>query len=260
MTPTAGQLFTAHSSNVDRYKRNFLRQAVCELRFPTLMELGDSKPPAGLVNALRKEYPYLELGNEVTLSMGSGANGSNHVHTMRSAKLTWAVSVKQSSLTIETSAYTEFAEMKKRVLHIVSAAAKIIDSDFFTRVGLRYINVIDTGTDPADGWVNPTLVEPIKQGVFLNVQEFAGKILLGAPDGGCLVQHGIRVKPAVRDEPVAPEYYIDIDSFRSEISIDEVGATLDNMHVQAFDVFDWSIGPKSREYLMAEKLPKQIKG
>ncbi len=253
----ADGLVTLHSENLDRYKRNFLRQAVCEFRFPTLMELGDPRPPASLVTALRKEYPHLELANEVTLGIGGGTPGSNNTHIFRSAKLTWTVSLKQSILTVETTAYTEYAQMKERVLRVVDAASKIIDSDFFTRVGLRYINVIDSGTDPRDGWVNSALIAPIDSGNFLGIQEYAGKLQLGAPDGGCLLQHGIRIKQPHLGEPVPPEYVLDIDTYRNEVSLSDIATVLDAMHAQTFELFDWAIGPKARDFLSADK--KSIK-
>lgn len=249
----ADTLVTARSNNVDRYKRNFLRQAVCELRFPTLMELGEARPPASLVTALRKEYPHLELANEVTLGIGGGVPGSNNAHIFRSSKLTWTVSIKQSVLTIETIAYTDYAHMKERILNVVKAASKIIDSDFFTRIGLRYINVIDSGTDPTDGWVNPVLVAPIRSGEFKGIQEYAGKLQLGTPDGGCLLQHGIRIKPPHSGEAVQPEYVLDIDTFRNEVKLSDTATALDVMHAQAFDLFDWTIGPKAREHLSKDR-------
>jgi uncharacterized protein (TIGR04255 family) len=255
----ADSLVKIKSTNVDRYRRNFLRQAVCELRFPTLMELGEAKPPAALVQALRKEYPHLELGNEMTIGMGGMSNETNYVHTMRTSKMDWSVSLKQSALTVETSSYSDYAEMKARVLKVVEAAKKVIDSDFFTRVGLRYINVIDTGFDPADGWINPILVAPLRGHTFSGIQEFAGKLLLSATDGGCQLQHGIRLKPNVKGEAVAPEYFIDIDSFRGEMSVDDVGNALESMHAQAFSVFDWCIDEKSREYLSTNKNLKNAK-
>ncbi|MDY0961778.1 TIGR04255 family protein [Massilia sp. CFBP9026] len=256
---TADQLVKVQSSNIERYKRNFLKQAVCELRFPTLMELGESKPPAAVVHALRKEYPILELANEVTFGVGM-SNESNHIHTLRSSKMNWSVSIKQSALTIETTSYSEYTEMKARVLRVVQAAEKSIDTDFFTRIGLRYINVIDVGSDPSDGWINPSLVSPIREGAFINIQEFAGKLLLSAQDGGCLLQHGIRLKPAVNDAEVVPEYFIDIDSFRSEVPLNEVASALDSMHAQAFNLFDWCLGEKSREYLANPRNAKKREG
>lgn len=249
----ADDLVSVRSKNLDRYKRNFLKQAVCELRFPTLMELGDPKPPVALVNALRKEYPHLELANEVTIGIGGGASGANNTHLFRSAKLNWIVSLKQSALSIETTAYAGFPNMKDRILRVVEAASKIIDSDFFTRVGLRYINVIDSGDDPTDGWVNSDLVHPLLSHQFSGVQEYAGRMHLVADNGGCLLQHGIRLKPLQRDGRTAtPEYLLDIDSFRNEVFINDVEASLDAMHAQVFDVFDWAIGDKARKYLSRE--------
>ena len=157
----ADSLVRSRSENVDRYKLNFLKQAVCELRFPTLVELGDSRPPAAMVTALRKDYPHLELANQVTIGVGT-ATGSSNAHLFRSSKLDWTVSLNQSALSIETTAYPGYPQMRERILRVVAAAAKIIDSDFFTRVGLRYINIIDVDEDPHEGWVNPELVQDRK--------------------------------------------------------------------------------------------------
>lgn len=257
MTPNwnADSLVTIHSKNVDQYKHNFLRQAVCELRFPTLMELGDHRPPASLVKALRKEYPNLELANEVTV--GIGGTGSNNTHIFRSVKLTWSVSLKQSAISVETTAYTDYAHMRERVLRVVEAASKVIDSDFFTRIGLRYINVIDIDSDPVDGWVNPELVAPLLSGHFSGVREYAGKLLLTASDGGCLLQHGIILKQKHASEAMRPEYFLDIDSFRNEIPLSNTGAALDAMHAQVFDVFDWAVGPKACQHLSTESHSKR---
>lgn len=254
----ADTLVAVRSPNVDRYKRNFLRQAVCELRFPTIMEFGDPRPPAAFVTALRKEYPHLELANEVRIGIGSGATGSNNSHIFRSAKLNWTVSLKQSAVSIETTAYTEYANMRERVLRVVEAASKIIDADFFTRVGIRYVNVINSGVDPVQGWVNPVLVGPILSGAFTGIQEYAGKLQLVAEDGGCLLQHGIRMKQEYsREEDIPPEYVLDIDTFRTEVKLSDTAVALDALHAQAFDIFDWSLGPQAREHLSVAKLSKK---
>lgn len=245
----ADSLVAKRSENTDRYTRSFLRQVVCEFRFPTLMELGTDRPPASFVNALRKDYPSLELANELKLGIGVGSTGTSHSHLFRSPKVNWTVSLKEGAFSIETTTYTNFAQMKQRVLKVVEAASKIIDSDFFTRIGLRYINRIDRGEDPADGWINPDLVAPLCSGQFKGVSEYAGKLLLGAPDGGCLLQHGIRIKPKQVDDSVQAEYFLDIDSFRTEVEVVNTEAALDAIHSQAFDLFDWAIGKKSRDHL-----------
>ena len=246
---SADSLVPTRSDNIDRYKLNFLKQAVCELRFPTVMELGDSRPPAVMVTALRKEYPHLELANQVTIGVGASA-GTSNAHIFRSSKLNWTVSLNQSSLSIETTAYPGFPQMRERVLRVVDAAAKIIDSDVFTRIGLRYINVIDADEDPTNGWVNSALVQPILSGQFAGIQEYAGRLQLLADDGGCLLQHGIRLKQPARDgKTTYPEYLLDIDSYRTDVALSDTAEALDAMHSQVFDIFDWSLGENARNHL-----------
>ncbi len=248
----ADQLVKTRSDNINRYKRNFLRQAVCELRFPTLMELGGPRPPAAFVSALRKEYPHLELANEVTFGVGMGAGGaeSNHTHIFRSSKLKWSVSLKQNALTVETNNYSEYADLKKRVLYVVEAAKAVIDSDFFTRVGLRYINVIECGSeDPTLGWVNPELVAPLSNDKFSGVSEYAGRLSLLAEDGGFLLQHGLQLVNQGKNKPLNPDYVVDIDAYRNEVNVEHVEMAIDIMHAQAFDIFDWSLGDKARSHL-----------
>ena len=253
LTWEADGLMALRSENVGRYKRSFLSQVVCEFRFPTLMELGAERPPASFVSALRKEYPTFERTNEVTLGLGTGSTGSNHAHVFRAPKLNWAVSLKQSSFSLETTAYTDFAHMKQRILRVVEAASKIIDSDFFTRIGIRYINAIDRGENPAEGWINPELVGPLRSGAFQGILEYAGKLQVTAPDGGALVQHGIRLKPKHLDETVQPEYVLDLDVYRNEVELRDAGTALDAIHSQAFDIFDWALGDKAREYLSSDR-------
>lgn len=257
----ADTLVQCGSQNVDVFHRNFLQQMVCELRFPTLMELGGERPPAAFVNALRKEYPTLELANEVTIGPGGGSSSGSHFHIFRSSSLTWTVSLKQSAIAIETTSYTKYAELRERVLRVVNAAEKIIDSNFFTRIGLRYINIVDRGHDPADGWINSDLVAPLKTGFFKGVKDYAGRIQLASADGGCLLQHGIKLKPSHdEDDAVQPQYLIDIDVYRNDVSLEDVGVAVDAAHIQAFNLFDWSLGPKSREYLCTEKTLRKRRG
>lgn len=253
----ADTLVTARSENVNRYRRTFLKQAVAEFRFPTLMELSARRPPAAFVSALRKEYPTVELQNEVTLTVGGESAGSINKHIFRSRKVGWTVSLKESAFSIETNAYPGFAEMKARIMHVVDAASKVIDSDFFTRVGLRYVNVIDSGTKQENGgWVNPELVAPLLSNYFRGVQEYAGRIQVGAEDGGCLLQHGTLVKQPTADQNPAevwPDYVLDLDVFRNGVSVAETEQVVEAMHLQAFDVFDWALGPAARDYLSANK-------
>ena len=237
------------------YPRNFIRQAVCELRFPTLMSLGASRPPEKFIAALRKRFPLTESANEVTLS-ASESELSGHVHILKSTKGTWSVTLKQSSVALEAFRYTTYAEFRARAHEVLAAALLVIDSDYFTRIGLRYINVIQTDASPMLEWINPVLSGALHGQGFRSFSEFAGKFALSTEDGGCTLQHGIRLKstsqlPGPTSDP--PDYVIDIDTFRNEVTDADAMTALDTMHRQAFSLFSWAIGEKAREKLTALK-------
>lgn len=255
----ADDLVLTRSQNVSRFKRNFLKQAVCEFRFPTLMELGEQRPPSSFVKALRKNYPILELNNEVVLGLGAGNAGSSNIHIFKSSKLNWTVSLKQNAISIETTNYSGFDHLRERVMQVLSAAEKIIDSDFFTRIGLRYINVVksDSGGDGVASWVNPSLIAPITTGSFGGINESSGRVQLKAEDGGCLLQYGLQFSNVLPDTEPKPDYLIDIDTYRTEVALSDAGCAIDIMHQQAFDIFDWSLTDVARKSLSEEINPRK---
>lgn len=253
----ADNLVVVRSKNSGKYKRSFLRQVSCEFRFPTLLELGDDRPPASFVSSLRKEYPTLERANELTLGVGVGTTGTSHSHIFKSARQDWVVSLKTSSFSVEALSYSGFDEFKARAARVIAAASKIIDSDFFTRVGLRYINVLNVSDKDITRWINPDLVAATSQDKFIGVQSFTGKIQLGAPDGGCSLNHGAH--PAIKSPngPIEIDYVLDIDSWRNVVTTEDVSAAIDAVHSQAFDLFDWALGEDARAFLLSEP-PKAI--
>ena len=248
----ANDLVRFSSENSKRFKLNFLQKAVCEFRFPTLMELGSGKPPAAFVTALRKEYPYMEVTNEVTLGLDS-THDMNHAHIFKSQKGNWIISLKQNAFLIETTTYSRHEKMREKIEQMLTAALPIIDSDFFTRIGLRYINLIDVGEDPLNGWICDELTAPLRTRLFYGVAEFSGNMLIQAEDGGCLLQHSLKRNTKARDgATVPPGYVIDIDAFRNGVAATEAMSTIDEMHKQAFNVFDWAIGPRLRERMLRD--------
>lgn len=240
------------AGNGDHYLRNYLRQAVCELRFPTLLSLAENRMPASFAMALRKVYPVQETMIEVGVNMGARTDSSYH-HAFRSNNGLWVVTLKSSSVSIETTRYTRFEEMLARVKMVTDALVPVIDSEFFTRIGLRYINLVETSTPLLQDWVCQALVYPLALGMFKRVGESSGRLQMQAEDGGCLLQHGLRLKPGASSlpgEPVpTPDYVIDIDVFRQDVAVADAQAAIERAHGQAFALFDWTLGPKARDFL-----------
>lgn len=247
-------LFTSRSENLDQYKRSLTRTVVCEFRFPTLLEIGDAKPPVEFSKALRKTYPNLERGNELNIGLGTGAGASStYVHSFRSLKGGWSVTLKPNSIALEGTSYKGFSDLLERIKELLPAAERVIDSTFFTRVGLRYINVLDKTNDPiGDGWVNSDLVAPVQSGSFFGIGEYSGRIACTTSerDKGFLLQHGLRLVEGDRNSvELVPEYVLDIDVYQQEVEVADSMSVIDTLHSTAFNIFDWSLGSNARKHL-----------
>lgn len=228
-----------------RFAKNFLRQAVCELRFPTLFELEGTRPPPSFAKALRKDYPLYQPNDD--LSVGPNGVDKAHVHVFTSIKPGWNVTLRAASVTLETTKYDSFENFQKRLELVVRSASEVIDSEYFTRIGLRYINVIPVGSDRVSDWLNPELVGLHSSEIFGGAVEFSGRIAGPAEVGGYLLNHGLAANASTRRK----EYVIDMDFSAQDVDVGEAMSVIETLHKQEFELFSWTLGAKAREYLEA---------
>lgn len=231
----------------------FAQAVVCELRFPLLLELGDSRPPSAFVHALRRRYPQMQHFNEISLGPG-GPGSPTGAHSFQALRGGWTVTLKPSSVAMEAKAYGGYDGFRERVAELVAAAAPVIDSDFWTRIGLRYINRVPlpkNHTGALADFVHEALAAPLDRRVFKQVQEYSGAIRGGDEEHGYLLQHGLRREGG--PQGIELSYLIDIDAWQAECELERTLETLDALHAQSFAVFDWCLGPASRKELEAGK-------
>ena len=62
---SARAAFKYSQNTAVEFERNFIRTVVCELRFPTLLEI-EQRDPVGLQHALRAEFPFYEKQHSVS--------------------------------------------------------------------------------------------------------------------------------------------------------------------------------------------------
>lgn len=240
---TAHRFLNVPEVEAAHFDRNFITQAVCELRFPTLFELDSPKPPLAMAQALRKEYPTYERLNDV--NVGPGGVAQANVHAFRSKHGHWRVVVRTSAITLETTRYDSFKDFQARLELLLKAAEKTIDSNFFTRVGLRYINTIPFGEDDIRQWVNPELVGALGAGVYGDVQEHSQRVGGQTEVGGFLFQHGL----AIDNQQQKRRYVLDFDFFSEDVPVSEAIKISSALHEQEFAMFCWALGPNAKRHL-----------
>lgn len=251
--PTVKELVPLVDVHDGKHQRNYTRSVVCEFRFPTLLSLAGAEPPKSFVTALRRSYPKLELAKEVSIGLGD-AMPSAHSHILRSKNMSWTITLKKDSIALETSRYSFYKDLRERVEELLSAISPVIDTDYFTRIGLRYVNLVVTdGKTQLSEWINPVLVGVTETG-FNGISESAGRLGLHTEGGGCLLQHGIKAKESDQSHLEVsnsiPNYILDIDSYREDVTSIDALDVLDEMRQQAYSLFSWSLGPKGKEHLL----------
>lgn len=236
-----------------RYQRNFIKNAVCELRFPTLLEL-ETKSPKDFQAKIRKFYPFYE--NQVIERVGAPEGTSyEQRYLFRSKDKNWTVSVSSSAISVETSNYSEFEEFFDRLSSVLEHAREMIDSDFFTRVGLRYINSIPVSDESPDGWINRDLVLPLTSGVLGVVQSSATIIQGDLKAGKYSMRHGLKRNIAEANKGDLLKYALDFDYYQENVEFTEVLPLVRFFNETNFAFFSWCLGEKAKQVL-GEGKPK----
>lgn len=231
------------------FTKNFIRQAVCELRFPTLYEFDQLRPPVKFALALRKEYPSYNAVKDVDLIGGSP---QVHGHQFKSKKGRWTVTFRASAVSIETSNYDSFTELRERLAFIIKTAELVIDSDFFTRVGLRYINSVPYNEDDICDWINPQLVGVLGSGLYGDTKDHSARVSGSTVAGSYLFQHGL----AINQDSRKREYFLDFDFSQEDVAISDTLEVVDVLHENEFSMFTWALGSTAKEYLGPSALKK----
>jgi uncharacterized protein (TIGR04255 family) len=226
------------------YSRNFIRQAVCELRFPTIFEIDDRRPPQVFWNAVRRTFQTHDLISKVNLSPAKVEHGNAHRFTTPKGR--WTAILRNSSVSLETFQYNSFEDFEENLRVIVNAASQMIDSEFYTRIGLRYINLLPIEGGGVDGWVNPVLIAPLATGVLGDSSEFAGQVRGNTACGGYYFQHGIGVDQAAS---ASKGYVLDFDFYCDDVPVANAWETIRALHSEEHSLFRWALGPKAQAHL-----------
>lgn len=227
------------------YPRNFIRQAVCELRFPTIFEIEDARPPESFWKVLRRQFQDHEVLANVNVRPGSVVTAN--AHQFKSKRGRWVVVLRPSAITLETARYGSFEEFEEQLQLVIAAAAETIDSEFFTRVGLRYVNVLPCQASSIDGWLNDQLARPLSEGTFGDVDFYWQQVHGKTAAGGYTFQHGIN--GSQEQLPSRTGYILDYDFFDQDVAVVDALATVKKLHELEHSLFSWTLGEKARDYL-----------
>lgn len=160
------------------YKKNPLTQVICQLRFPTILKI-ETKIPAEFQNEIRKDLPIYEETLEWPVDIPKEMAGNVSAELLKSPSFTanknygfysengnWRINLTRNFIALTNEKYEKWEVFRDFLFNIINKFNIIYSPGNFTRVGLRYIDVIkrsSLGLENVD-WTE--LLQPYTLGIL----------------------------------------------------------------------------------------------
>lgn len=130
------------------YARPPLVEAICQLRFPTILSIG-AKEPAEFQEAIRAEYPRYAARSEYPMPKLTGV-GTPQPFGAAAAPVTnynfisqdgkWKINLTNNFIALSTIGYRQWEDFAQRLDVVLAHFIRIYQPAYFERIGLRYLN------------------------------------------------------------------------------------------------------------------------
>lgn len=251
------------------YANNPLVEVVCEVRFPPILRIS-AADPTDFQDQIRSAYPEYEVGNVsgplvpnapdfLRSLLQSGFQDPSFEAAPRgyrflNADQSWKVTLSQGSLSLSTSTYERWEGFRERLESVIGVLVKTYQPSYFSRVGLRYQNVISTqNLGLEEGRWRDLLARPVLG--ELSSEELQDVEVIGARRSMILsidedlmlnLNHGF--VDTVDDQGEA--YLIDTDYYQEgQIDTNDCLSHAERCHSYAGKVFRWCITDKLHDAL-----------
>jgi uncharacterized protein (TIGR04255 family) len=235
------------------YRKNPLVEVVFQARYQKFLPI-ETELPSEFQKRLIAKYPMYEQRNIfhilLAVSPQEGlppAEVPGRIHAFISSDKIWTVSLSSDALTVSTVKYVRWEEFRARTQEALEAFLAVYTLPIFTRLGLRYQNIIrpeELGLEQR--W--EMLLKPHIAGEFLGAGIEHGDIIarntvltakLGNGDM-MLLRHGL----VSHKETQTLAYMIDSDFYNEEQRTTDLNGTLDvaeRLHANSGRLFNWCI-------------------
>lgn len=254
------------------YTNNPLEQVICQLRFPTILRIVN-EIPARYQDTIRQEYPLYEpkqegkfdLPKQLLEQLPSDALNllgqiNEKAYNFTSIDEHWTTSLTKDFMALTTNNYTRWETFREHLRRPFEALLNEYTPTFFSRVGLRYQNVIrrsvlDLSDTPWSELLKPYIAGPLaapelNSDAIKNTTQTV-EILLENDYGKVKIRHGF----AVDQKTGEICYLIDNDFFAEKIERSEdVLDRLERFNRRARRLFYWCITPKLHEAMEPQNL------
>lgn len=240
-----------------------LDEVVCQLRFNQILKIG-AGPPAEFQEQIRSRFPV--FAEERGIQLGVAGNqpflaANEPTWQFKSVDENWTVSLTSSFVALKTTGYRDFEDFLVRLSPVVEGFQAIYEPEFYTRLGLRYVNrlVIPKKGDECVNWhelLNAELAGAFANPVLKNgIVETKHHLVLQTDDG----QIGWRYSRDIgqTDGQAAERYILDFDHYATgQILCGDVARKLIIFNDAIYRLFRWCLTADGYRTLKPRPKPK----
>lgn len=245
------------------YQNNPLINVICQLRFPPILKI-DNELPALFQDAIRETYPnYNEQSgllqiSEKKINIREQEDFFDRLigqtilkeHKFSSADNIWTVVITRTFLALSSTRYEKWEDFREKLEFVFKTFNEIYKPGYYTRLGLRYIDVIDraklnlSGIDWSELLENHILgIISTPQGKY--IKNFDCKYEIELEDSKsqvALKTSFVRNRVEINGENC---FVIDSDFFNSyKTDTDDIFVKLNYLHDRATRLIRWIIKDK----------------
>ncbi len=250
------------------YNKNPLIEVICQLRFPPILRI-DNEIPTLFQDTIRSKYPAYHLQTAVVQEAEIGSKELNNPwirqtttkeHKFSSEDNNWHVVIARTFIAFSTQEYVRWEDFIERLGFVFDVFNEIYQPSYFSRVGLRYIDVIDRAKLNLDKVEWSELLEPHVLGLLStpeckSIMNFDNRYELELSDHESIA--ALKTSFAFNSQSDLQDscFLIDTDFFNTKKTlIKDVFVKLSFLHERASRLIRWVIKPRLHEAME----PKEI--
>lgn len=244
------------------FGNNPLDQVVCQLRFPTILSIS-ANAPSEFQEKIRNDYPIFELDPaapppppeiaDMISQFGGVQLKEQEIYKFFSEDQFRYASLNQGFIALTETRYSRWEKFYAELENIRTGLEEVYRPSFYTRIGLRYIDVINKKELGLEQLPWSELLIPEIAGVLNernigeSIKVFKEELIVDLSadvENACVhIRHGIKNN----DLNV---YLIDSDFYTLERRVsDDIPRILEKFDAIAGNLFRWSITDQLREVL-----------
>ena len=253
------------------YEHNPLDKVICQLRFPPILTI-DTKVPAEFQESIRNDFPGFREKEQIVLPIPKMVKGNvpeevfkqmisseTKNYEFSSEDKIWTINLTRTFMALSTKEYLRWDDFRNHLQIPLQPFINIYKPASFSRVGLRYIDIIKRSVLNLENVPWRELLQPHVLGLLssIDVNENIRSI-----DTSCVIQLDDEISMArivmglVDKQELNEEcFMIDTDFYTTQkTDIPDVISRLDYFHIRGARLFRWLITDRLHEAMEPEEI------